>query len=191
MRSGASRCGAPLVALVAVLGSSACGKKVDPPALPRAEPFIAFERDFQGFRDWREVDLPKLEAQGVTHTEGKAREYVNAFPAPGRSSFAVGTIIVKEVTNEEKKTHEVFAMVKRGGGYNRSGAPGWEWFELHERPDESIAIVWRGINAPNGESYAGDPLGGCNSCHQLAAKNDFVKTATLALAGASAKLARD
>jgi len=46
------------------------------------------------------------------------------------------------------------------------------------------SIVWRGVNAPDGENYAGDPLGGCNSCHQLAAKNDYVKTPTLALGSA-------
>jgi hypothetical protein len=161
--------------------AAGCGKKVEPPILPKPAPFIAFERDFQNFRDWIEVELPKVEAQGVTHTEGKAREYINALPAPGRTSFPVGTIIVKEVANEEKKTHEVFAMVKRGAEYNRSGAPGWEWFELKERADDSLAIVWRGINAPNGEDYAGDPLGGCNSCHQLSAKNDYVKTKSLAL----------
>ena len=100
---------------------------------------------------------------------------MNARPAPGATSFPVGTMIVKEVRNEQKKTHEIFAMVKRGAGYNQRGAPGWEWFELTERRDESIAIAWRGINAPNGEDYAGDPLGGCNSCHELAAKNDYVR----------------
>jgi hypothetical protein len=26
-------------------------------------PFFAFERDFQDFRDWTAVELPKLEAQ--------------------------------------------------------------------------------------------------------------------------------
>lgn len=188
--------GTTLVALLAplalALGASACGKKSEPPLLPKPVPFIAFERDFLGFRDWYAVELPKLEAQGVTHTEGEAKEWVNALPSPGRSSFPVGTMIVKEVTNREKETHEIFAMVKRGGDYNLRGAPGWEWFELRERPDETLAIVWRGINAPNGEDYAGDPLGGCNSCHQLAARNDFVKTTTLALASAgSGKLARD
>jgi len=183
---------ASLFVWLASWGATGCGKKVEPPILPKPAPFIAFERDFQDFRNWSDVELPDVEAQGVTHTEGKAREYVNAFPAPGRTSFPVGTIIVKEVTNDQKKTHEIFAMVKRGAEYNRSGAPGWEWFELREREDESVAIVWRGINAPNGEDYAGDPLGGCNSCHQLSAKNDYVKTKSLALAGARPeKLASD
>jgi hypothetical protein len=172
---------ATLAVFACFVAMSGCGKKVEPHDLPRPAPFIAFERDFQGFRDWIEVELPKVEAQGVTHTEGEASEYINALPAAGKASFPVGTIIVKEVENEEKKTHKVFAMVKRGADYNQRGAPGWEWFELKQRADDSFAIAWRGINAPDGESYAGDPLGGCNSCHQLAAKNDYVKTATLRL----------
>jgi hypothetical protein len=160
--------------------------------LPKAEPFIAFERDFQDFRAWAEIEMPKVQAQGVTHTEGEARQWINGRPPPTATSFPVGTAIVKEVTDPAKKTRQIFAMVKRGAAYNRSGARGWEWFELRERSDESIAIVWRGVNAPDGESYAGDPLGGCNSCHELAVKNDYVKTPTLVLGGAAAgKLARD
>jgi hypothetical protein len=178
-----------LVTMVIFFGAAGCGKDAEPPALPARTPFVAFERDFQDFRDWLEVEVPKLEPQGVTHTEGDVRQWINARPAPGATSFPVGTMIVKEVTNEAKKTHQVFAMVKRGGDYNRQGALGWEWFELGERPDESFAIAWRGMNAPAGDCYAGDPLGGCNGCHLLAAKNDYVKSTTLAL-GPPAKLAR-
>ena len=171
------------ISLAGVVAASGCGKKAEPVRLPKPAPFIAFERDFQDFRAWTEVVMPRLEAQGVTHKLGKAREFINARPGSDTTAFPVGTIIVKEVTDDEKKT-QLFAMVKRGSDYNRSGAHGWEWFELRERADESLAIVWRGINAPNGEDYAGDPVGGCNLCHELAKKNDFVKTTTLAL-GAS------
>ncbi len=45
-------------------------------------------------------------------------------------------------------------MVKRGGGFNAEGAVGWEWFELTERDDESVAIKWRGVSAPSGEATA-------------------------------------
>ena len=72
-------------------------------------------------------------------------------------------------------------MVKRGGGYNAQGARGWEWFELAARPDDSLAIVWRGINAPQGEDYGGDPQGGCNDCHARAGRNDFVRSPGLRL----------
>jgi len=32
-----------------------------------------------------------------------------------------------------------------------------------------------------GEGYGGDPMGSCNSCHQLAFDNDFVMSKALAL----------
>lgn len=44
------------------------------------------------------------------------------------------------------------------------------------REDDSLAIVWRGINAPKGEDYGGDPQGGCNDCHARAARNDHVRS---------------
>jgi hypothetical protein len=172
-----------LVAVVALSTLLSCGKRqVHDEALPRPEPFIAFERDLQAFRDWERIQLVDRPAQGVTHEKGNAREYVNRRPAPGAKVFPVGTILVKEMSGGAEGDH-IFAMVKRGGGYNARGAPGWEWFELKERKDESFAIVWRGINAPDGESYGGDPMGGCNDCHQLGAKNDYVRAEALSLSG--------
>jgi hypothetical protein len=170
---------------------SLVGCEREPPlVLPRAEPFIALERDFQGFDDWHRIELPKRDAQGVTHLAGDAVEYVNQVPKPGQKAFPVGTILVKKMTSGERRD-EMFAMVKRGGGFNAAGAHGWEWFELAEREDDSIGIKWRGIDAPFGESYSrtaddskeeGDPMGGCNGCHEMATKNDFVLTAELTLA---------
>ena len=72
------------------------------------------------------------------------------------------------------------AMVKRGANFNALGARGWEWFELVEGP-RGVAINWRGLGAPDGEGYGGDPLGTCNSCHQMAAGNDFVLSEALTL----------
>ncbi|HEY0715045.1 MAG TPA: hypothetical protein VGF45_20355, partial [Polyangia bacterium] len=79
-----------------------------------------------------------------------------------------------------------FAMVKRGASYNARGARGWEWFELRER-DGRFTIAWRGLDAPSGEGYGGggdaevDPLGGCNSCHDLSSGNDYVRADALEL----------
>jgi hypothetical protein len=77
-------------------------------------------------------------------------------------------------------------MVKRGGGYNER-APGWEWFELAEREDGSFGVKWRGVNAPDGESYGSSTMGGCNDCHQISAGNDYVRAAGLALTAARRK----
>jgi Cytochrome P460 len=153
-----------------------------PVAFNSQGPFIALERDFQDFRSWEAIDLPDKSPQGITHVAGKRREFINQRPGAGSRNFPVGTMLVKEILTGAQEGHQLFAMVKRGGGYNSDGAPGWEWFELREREDRTIGVVWRGINAPKGEHYGGDPMGGCNSCHEVSAKNDFVRSRALALA---------
>jgi hypothetical protein len=169
-----------LLALFPLLAT--CSQASSEPAPLPLRSFIALERDFQNFRSWMPIDLPDRAPQGITHVAGKRREYVNRKPPPGSSAFPVGTVLVKELLTEAPEGHQLFAMVKRGGGYNSIGAPGWEWFELREREDRSVGIVWRGLSAPTGESYGGDPLGTCSTCHQMAAKNDYVRAGALSLA---------
>ncbi|MET0596054.1 MAG: hypothetical protein ABW133_25360 [Polyangiaceae bacterium] len=159
-----------------------CNSPRSESAPPPLRSFLALERDFQGFRGWTAIDLPERGPQGITHVAGKRREYVNRRPPPGLSAFPVGTILVKELLSDAPEGHQIFAMVKRGGSSTSVGAPGWEWFELRERDDKSVGIVWRGLSAPDGESYGGDPLGTCSNCHQMAKKNDFVRATALALA---------
>jgi hypothetical protein len=149
---------------------------------PARAPFIALERDFQGFRLWEAIPLPTRAPSGITHLAGRRTEYLNARPAAGTRTYPVGTILVKEIDAGAPEGHQLVAMVKRGGGYNARGARGWEWFELRDRGDGSVGIVWRGLNAPDGESYGGDPLGGCNACHEMAAADDYVKATALARA---------
>ncbi len=171
--------------------SAACGQH-EPRPLPTREPFIALERDFQDFERWHKVDLSHRPAVSETHASGEAHEYASHLPSAGSKEFPVGTILVKTVKSNHDaqdatkkvapKGNDIFAMVKRGGGYNQRGAPGWEWFELRRREDDSLGIVWRGVNPPNGEGYAGDPMGGCNGCHQMAIKNDYVHATALTLA---------
>lgn len=179
----------PLVLVVIPTVLSGCGRqeggRAAQAAEPRGEPFVAFERDFAGFRDWPRVETGPANPQGITHVAGRRRVYVNARPLAGagdrRGSFPVGTVLIKEILDGAAEGHRIFAMVKRGGGYNAGGARGWEWFELAARPDDTLAIVWRGINAPKGEDYGGDPQGGCNDCHGRAGKNDFVRSPGLRL----------
>jgi hypothetical protein len=172
---------AALFALLAPVLAT-CNSARSESAPPPLRSFLALERDFQGFRGWTAIDLPERGPQGITHVAGKRREYVNRRPPSGLSAFPVGTILVKELLSDAPEGHQIFAMVKRGGSYNAVGAPGWEWFELRERDDKSVGIVWRGLSAPDGESYGGDPLGTCSNCHQMAKKNDFVRATSLALA---------
>ena len=161
-----------------LLATSACARHTKQSLADVREPFIALERNFQGFQDWARVDLSDRPEQGNTHIAGETHEYVNAPPPRGARRFPVGTIFVKTV--EGKKKSDIFAMVKRGNGFNASGASGWEWFGLRSRADGSVAIIWRGVNPPDGETYGGDPLGGCNGCHGAAAKNDNVHAYSLA-----------
>lgn len=178
-----------LTAALLLLGLGGCRERPAPRKLPASEPFVALERDFQDFTSWTKVDLSHRPAVGATHAEGEAHEYINQMPPPGARTFPVGTILVKTVkakaapgdAGAPDRSADVFAMVKRGGGYNRNGSPGWEWFELRRRDDDTLGIVWRGINPPNGEGYGGDPAGGCNSCHQMATKNDYVHATALTL----------
>ncbi|MES1205578.1 MAG: hypothetical protein ABUS79_06535 [Pseudomonadota bacterium] len=178
------RAAAPVAVAMAVAAAAGCGapaRQATPPPTATPEPFIAFERDLQAFRDWESIDLPRGGAQGITHVAGVRREYLNRRPPAGATRFPVGTIFIKELREGADAGHQLFAMVKRGAGYNRDGATGWEWFELRPRTDGSLGIVWRGINAPVGEEYGGDPAGGCNSCHGMSAANDFVKSPVVKL----------
>ena len=142
--------------------------------------FIAFERDFQGFREWDGGSFEELPARGQTHFAGQQRYFIRGPKRKGRD-FPVGTIIVKHAELDARPEGQLFAMAKRGGGYNTAGAVGWEWFELVEREEGGVAIKWRGLSAPSGESYGSDPHGTCNNCHREAKANDFVKSPALAL----------
>ena len=148
----------------------------------RGEPqtYVAFERDFQGFRAWKGGAFEEKPARGQTHYAGDQRYFIRGAERHGKE-FPVGTVIVKQARLEARPEGQLFAMVKRGGQYNAKGARGWEWFELTEREDKSVAIKWRGVSAPNGEQYGGDPHGSCNTCHGEAKANDFVKSPALAM----------
>lgn len=151
--------------------------------LPERSSFVALARDFSGFRQFGQLSLGERPGQGETHKGGKFVAFVNSLPKPGVKEFPVGTIIVKENVSEETADGEprkLFAMVKRGAGFNAEGAHGWEWFELAEN-ERGVAIQWRGVGAPNGESYGGDPMGSCNGCHEMAFKNDYVLSSALKL----------
>jgi hypothetical protein len=171
---------------VAVLGAAfalACRSDHHPERrdLPARPLYIAMERDFQNFRAWGSASVPDSPGEGQTHPKGARHVYVNALPTTGRSEFPVGTMIVKEAAPDGSGRVRLFAMVKRGGGFNASGASGWEWFELEEHAEQGVHILWRGLGAPDGESYGGDPEGTCNSCHRRGEHSDFVKSAALSL----------
>jgi hypothetical protein len=143
--------------------------------------FIAFASDFQGFHSWESFPIEEGVVEGTIHLAGPRTEYLNKRPEIGSKTFPVGTIIVKELEVGAVEERKVFALVKRGGGFNSASAPGWEWFELQNNPDGSVArVVWRGVGPPIGENYGGDP-NGCASCHGAATGNDFILSKSIRL----------
>ena len=98
------------------------------------------------------------------------------------NEFPLRTIIVKETNEADPTARQVFALVKRGGDFNPTGAVNWEWFELKNNADGSVVIGWQGYGPPSGSAdiYGGNPAV-CNTCHIKAAANDYVWSAALQL----------
>ncbi|MEO8701955.1 MAG: hypothetical protein ABI867_18060 [Kofleriaceae bacterium] len=159
---------------VIALALAACGTS-DPPPEP-GDTFLAFSSSFADFRSWPmfHSDGPAAGTQ-PPDVLGPRSQFVNELPASGLTEWPVGTLVVE---SRENGTNHILAAVKRGGGFN--GGRNWEWFELLEEP---VVIVWRGVGPPDGETYGGDPDGGCNSCHEACgASNDFICSPFLQLA---------
>lgn len=141
--------------------------------------YLAFATSFKNYKTWEKFPVTVGDANDV-HTMGPRTEYLNKRPAKGATEFPVGTVIVKELETGAEPDRKVFAMVKRGGDYNATGARGWEWFELKNEAGGAVSIIWRGLGPPAGEKYGGDPTGGCNSCHGASKAQDFVNSQSLA-----------
>ena len=156
---------------------TACGAPPAPTPVPPATNFIALGGDFDGFASWDAIDLGEQPANGL-HLAGHRVVYLNRAPAHGATTFSKGTIAVKVITDPATLASQVFAMAKRGPGFNPAGAVGWEWFELAS-PTGSPVLKWRGASSPTSGVYAGSNVT-CNTCHQTG-RNDSVLTAQLAL----------
>jgi hypothetical protein len=178
--------GGAAILTAAVIGAIGCSSNPLPPDGARF-PFIAVAGDFDGFRSWPSHAIESPAASGSTHVSGARTVYINELPPAGAAAFPVGTRIVKETAADGK----LFARVKRGGGYNTTGAVDWEWFELQETSSGAVFIFWRGVGPPAGEIYGGDPNAGCNTCHRTVPANDYVLSPGLMLAPATDGAAGD
>jgi hypothetical protein len=124
---------------------------------------IAFADTFKDFRTWPSTS--GVTAPGVTvppddagiHLVGPMTTYINRRPPSGSTSFPVGTVIVKEVSEGPLQGRAIHAMVKRGGDYDPGGAVDWEWFDLQNVDESNVNIVWRGLGPRTNDSYGGDP----------------------------------
>lgn len=128
--------------------------------------FVAFADDFKGYHSWQSFDV-SAEANEKGIHDGTVIEYVNQLPPTGSTEYPLATLVVKEATGGAMG-HALFAMARRGGNYNSTGARGWEWFELENLTgdEDAVKIVWRGFGPPIGEEYGGDPNSTCNTCHK-------------------------
>jgi len=166
-----------LGALALALGASACGGGGATPSAGTGVPFIAYTKDFANYQSWPSNTITDAQPSGMTHVGGTRTIYINQLPAADATAFPVGTIIVKETAADGR----IFAQVKRGGGYNVTGALDWEWYELGIATNNAIGIKWSGFGPPAGEQYGGDPNGTCNSCHVAGQSNDYVMASWLIL----------
>lgn len=131
--------------------------------------FIALTDDFRDFRTWPRVAVG--ESTLAAHPEGPRFAYANRPPPPLGDPYPVGTIIVHSIEqSDDLATWELFAMAKRGSGYNAAGAVGWEFFHLEFSARGVPVIGARGLNPMVGATYSGGagPTtqgSGCNRCH--------------------------
>jgi hypothetical protein len=177
-RAGASGLGRTALASACVLACG-CGSAAAPSSgAPRdgggLPEFIAFASSFEDYRAWSHFTVfDDGGAGGAVHVATTLIEYRNDPDASSDPGFPLGTIIVKEAPTGDPDTRQAFAMVKRGGGFNASGAAGWEWFELQNVDDAGhVQIEWRGVEPPMGEVYSGNVSGECNDCHEHAPHDD-------------------
>jgi hypothetical protein len=145
--------------------------------------FIAIRSDFAPYASWPSFYVGDVPPPDAPDLAGPRTVYINRMPPAGAKTFPVGTIIVKAIEPQATpQTWQLFAMVKRGGGFD-SPADGWEWFGLSIDAHDNVAIDWRGDGPPPDGSYGGLASSiGCVFCHQNAKTNDFVQTAALQLA---------
>jgi hypothetical protein len=147
------------------------------------ESCTAYASSFDGFHGWSTAPATTpADASDGLHGLGPLEVYWNQRPPHGATSFPVCTIIVKESQETDPSKRTVFAMVKNGDGFNGAGAVGWEWFSLLNNADGSVTILWRGLVAPAGQTYANQAIGDCNGCHKQVADNDYVWDSALQLA---------
>jgi len=178
-----------LTCAVALSGVAACRSDGSAPA--DAGPFIALVGDLKGFHAWQSYDAGNQVVDQIHNTDyrtvyiacTKQPGFNCHLPSHGYTAFDVGTMIVKESDPHDGGPPEIFAMSKRGGGYNDAGAVDWEWFTLLDAGTataDEVQIVWRGDGPPQGGTY-GASHEACNECHALSVDNDFVSSPPLQL----------
>jgi hypothetical protein len=156
--------------------------------------FVAADSDFASFTSWLSIKLPDSDpVSDLVYPAGSRVAFLNRRPPPGATRYPVGTVIVKAIERATPEDWEIFARVKRGGGFNAAGAVDWEFFLLRLRADGTPYITSRGM-APSddgrgdmglpsaaGGYFTGGAIQPCNLCHGESkfAANDYIMSPLL------------
>lgn len=132
--------------------------------------FVAQSHDFSDYGSWSMIDERSDENPllgGMAHKGDDPmairrvfKKQLYASPDSVELGFPVGTVMVKEVTQNNTVT-ELAGMVKRGGSFNTDNRK-WEWFMLD--PLDASILEESGVETRGADLMAGM----CNSCHSLA-----------------------
>ncbi len=110
-------CGGSSTAPDGSASSGSCSSTIAAEGSEAPEVCLAFAQDFAGYHSWPSFDTSEDADLVGIHDASVITEYINRIPASGSAEFPVGTLIVKEAVGGTIP-HEIFAMGKRGGGYN-------------------------------------------------------------------------
>jgi hypothetical protein len=173
------------------LGASACGPGTTTPPLAdggtestgcsEGASKTILQQSFDNFTNWTSFDLGADAGGDGLGNVGDRIVYISNLPAHGSTEFPVGTLLVKTAGADTANPGPTFAMAKVGGCYNQTGAKDWEWFELQVQTTGATQIIWRGLEAPAGDTYNNQAPNSCNACHASFSANDYVPSAPLSL----------
>lgn len=129
--------------------------------------FVAEPEDFSDYTSWTLVasedgqDPLLMTAHGVEDTLTR-NVYIKDNESPSDGNYPKGTMIVKELRDDDGNlTGALTMMVKRGGNFNPDGN-GWEWFMTST---DLTTVMTQGDNATAGG-------GMCANCHAGANVNN-------------------
>ncbi len=175
------------IAILGLAGALALGGCSEGSGGGSSNVYIPLPNDFIPFREWTRIFLGDGPLEG--HPAGPRYGYVKIKPGP--TEYPIGAIIVKTVESGTPQQWDVFAMAKRGGGYNAGGATNWEFFTMIINDSDTAIIVNAGTNPQDADRDAGlghgysDPSGTgitCNRCHGVAGteRSDHILSPLLA-----------
>ncbi|APF20842.1 cytochrome P460 family protein [Caldithrix abyssi] len=144
----------------------ACDKK-STDSNDEEQEFVATTQDFKDYKNWtlKATETgpdPFLKTAHGVNDNFTRKIFFNATAKASNGEYPVGSMILKELTDDQGNVQGAFTvMVKRGGNFNPDGN-GWEWFMVST---DFSTVITQGDNATAGD-------GNCASCHSAANVNN-------------------